>query len=157
MLYDCGADVNIKDGTSGMTILHYAAIANDFALVRYLLSIRNLDLNAMRYDNATPLALARGRNNLLVMEVLKEHRAIDVDNDDVIINDDVRNSGDNNYDVTIIDDVMTSFIADEEGDCVMMSDIGRRVSDLNLLSHGGAASASASFYDDVQIGGNYVG
>ena len=55
----CNADINVCDWSSGNTLLHQAIQENNESLCNFLLSFGMLNINAVRYDGLTPLALAR--------------------------------------------------------------------------------------------------
>ena len=62
LIRGCGADINVKDGLSGRTILHYAGENNNLELVKYLIEME-ADIEALTYGNETPLQVTAGRHN----------------------------------------------------------------------------------------------
>ncbi|XP_064604065.1 nuclear factor NF-kappa-B p105 subunit-like [Liolophura sinensis] len=77
------ADINIQDGKSGRTPLHYAAEAADLSLAGYLLLEANVDPNSVTFDNNTPLHIACGRGLTGMVALLMAAGANpDMENDD---------------------------------------------------------------------------
>ncbi len=70
-----GADVNVPDGTSGRTILHYACETGNRILLHFLLSQRNISISCRTFGGHTPLSLAAGRGYGDVVRVLLAHGA----------------------------------------------------------------------------------
>ena len=65
-----GGDINAPDGKSGRTILHYAVEAGDFSLCQYLIANLGANVNALTFDQCTPLHLAVGRGLKAIMLLL---------------------------------------------------------------------------------------
>ncbi|XP_067652489.1 NF-kappa-B inhibitor cactus-like [Haliotis asinina] len=63
LLLSAGADINIGDGKSGRTVLHWATETGNRILLHFLLMFEKLDVNCTTYSGLTPLALAAGRGN----------------------------------------------------------------------------------------------
>lgn len=58
-----GADINAKDGTQGLTALHYAVIRKDINLLSFLLyECENIDLNATCFGGLTAYKISRDKN-----------------------------------------------------------------------------------------------
>uniref|UniRef100_A0A0B6Y8D8 Uncharacterized protein n=1 Tax=Arion vulgaris TaxID=1028688 RepID=A0A0B6Y8D8_9EUPU len=76
LLLSAGANVNAAEGKSGRTVLHFAADWGNIAMVGYLLSQRNIDLNARTYAGLTPMLLAQGRQNSEVVSELLNSGAL---------------------------------------------------------------------------------
>ncbi|XP_067686363.1 NF-kappa-B inhibitor alpha-like [Haliotis asinina] len=64
------ANINVRDGTSGRTVLHYAAETGNRILLDFLLSQRHLDICCRTYGGQTPLRLAAGRGYGDVVSIL---------------------------------------------------------------------------------------
>ncbi|KAM9798621.1 NF-kappa-B inhibitor epsilon [Neosynchiropus ocellatus] len=64
-----GADLNIKEGTSGKTALHLAVELRDMASVKLLLS-RGANVDAPMFNGCTPLHLAVGRQDAVIATLL---------------------------------------------------------------------------------------
>ncbi|XP_053378960.1 NF-kappa-B inhibitor alpha-like [Mercenaria mercenaria] len=62
-LFCKGADVNIGDGKSGRTVLHYAVEKNDIEMVSLLLTHPNIEVDRKTYEGESPLYLAFWRNH----------------------------------------------------------------------------------------------
>ncbi|XP_071788622.1 NF-kappa-B inhibitor epsilon-like [Asterias amurensis] len=69
-LVQLGGDINAPDGKSGRTILHYAVEAGDFSLCQYLIANLGANVNALTFDQCTPLHLAVGRGLKAIMLLL---------------------------------------------------------------------------------------
>lgn len=76
LLLNNGADINIRDGKCGKTILHYAAETGNIVLLEFLLSQPGLTLNVTTYGGLTAVQLADGRNYSNVVSILTRHGAI---------------------------------------------------------------------------------
>ncbi|XP_029965755.1 NF-kappa-B inhibitor epsilon [Salarias fasciatus] len=63
------ADLNIQEGTSGKTALHFAVELRDIALVKLLLS-RGANVDAAMFNGCTPLHLAVGRQDAPIANLL---------------------------------------------------------------------------------------
>ena len=61
LLLKCGADINVRDGKCGRTVLHYAAESGNEQLLTFLLQIQKIDLNCRAYNGQTPISLALAR------------------------------------------------------------------------------------------------
>ncbi|KAH3739692.1 hypothetical protein DPMN_046349 [Dreissena polymorpha] len=70
ILLKSGADINIKEGKNGRTILHNACECGNTDIVRHLLSYRQCDINAKAYDGLTPYDIAEARRHKDVCLVL---------------------------------------------------------------------------------------
>uniref|UniRef100_A0A3B4B8K2 Uncharacterized protein n=1 Tax=Periophthalmus magnuspinnatus TaxID=409849 RepID=A0A3B4B8K2_9GOBI len=64
-----GAELNIQDGTSGKTPLHFAVELHDVALVTLLLSW-GVNVDAAMFNGCTPLHLAVGRQDAHIANLL---------------------------------------------------------------------------------------
>ncbi|KAM8846918.1 NF-kappa-B inhibitor epsilon [Synchiropus picturatus] len=64
-----GADLNIKEGTSGKTALHLAVELHDVTTVKLLLS-RGANVDAAMFNGCTPLHLAVGRQDAIIATLL---------------------------------------------------------------------------------------
>ncbi|XP_048238051.1 NF-kappa-B inhibitor cactus-like [Haliotis rufescens] len=78
------ASINVRDGTSGRTVLHYAAETGNRILLHFLLSQRHLDICCRTYGGLTPLRLAAGRGFGDVVSILLANGAdvTDIDGSD---------------------------------------------------------------------------
>ena len=74
-LFAKGADVNIGDGKSGRTILHYAVERKDVETVVLLLTHPSIDIDCETYKGETPLLLAYWRNYQDIVKRLKANGA----------------------------------------------------------------------------------
>ncbi|KAL5008049.1 hypothetical protein ScPMuIL_013630 [Solemya velum] len=75
LLLTKGANINVPDGKSGRTILHYAAETGNRILLKLLLNYPALNLDAETYGGETALVLARGRGYTDIVSILKERGA----------------------------------------------------------------------------------
>ncbi|XP_068198996.1 NF-kappa-B inhibitor epsilon [Antennarius striatus] len=64
-----GADLNIQEGTSGKTALHFAVELRDIASAKLLLS-RGANVDAAMFNGCTPLHLAVGRQDAAIANLL---------------------------------------------------------------------------------------
>lgn len=80
LLY-AGADINIQDGKSGRTILHYAVESNDKILVSQLFKYPELNINAVTFGGVTSYCLADDQNNELMKNILRRNGAALVQRD----------------------------------------------------------------------------
>ncbi|XP_046565176.1 NF-kappa-B inhibitor alpha-like isoform X2 [Haliotis rubra] len=64
------ANINVRDATSGRTVLHYASETGNRILLHFLLSQRHLDICCRTYGGQTPLRLAAGRGYGDVVSIL---------------------------------------------------------------------------------------
>lgn len=71
LLLESGTDINSKDLKTGKTCLHIAAELGNISLVKYLISKRNINLDAKTYAGYTPAEHAYYRHYDSVVEVLK--------------------------------------------------------------------------------------
>lgn len=74
VLLDQGADVNVKDATTGRTALHFAAAKGHKELAAYLLE-RGADVNAQDSAGNTPLHLAAMGGHTKTVRVLLQASA----------------------------------------------------------------------------------
>lgn len=70
LLLQKGADINIREGKTGRTILHNACINGDILLVRALTKLKTCDVNARAYDGLTAFDFARARSHETVCMIL---------------------------------------------------------------------------------------
>ncbi|XP_072016796.1 NF-kappa-B inhibitor epsilon-like [Amphiura filiformis] len=73
-LRSIGGQIDAPDGKSGRTALHHAVETNNFNLVQYLISL-GADVNALTFDQCSPLHLAIGRGLQRIILLLLEHGA----------------------------------------------------------------------------------
>uniref|UniRef100_A0A3Q3KJ45 Uncharacterized protein n=1 Tax=Monopterus albus TaxID=43700 RepID=A0A3Q3KJ45_MONAL len=69
LLMKKGADLNIQEGTSGKTALHFAVELHDITSVKLLLS-RGANVDAAMFNGCTPLHLAVGRQDATIANLL---------------------------------------------------------------------------------------
>ncbi|CAI9730026.1 NF-kappa-B inhibitor cactus [Octopus vulgaris] len=74
LLY-AGANINVQDGKSGRTILHYAVESNDKILVYQLFKYPELNINAVTFGGVTAYCLADDQNNELMKNILRTNGA----------------------------------------------------------------------------------
>ena len=103
------ANVNVRDGRSGRTVLHHAVESRNMPVLMLLLLTPGVWVDAITYDGRTPLALAEGRSYGDIAELLVVAGAdtacgwADSDLDDT--NDDpYASADDNSADDTFFDD-----------------------------------------------------
>ncbi|XP_050412673.1 NF-kappa-B inhibitor alpha [Patella vulgata] len=96
------ANINIADGKSGRTVLHYAAECGNEQLLKFILREPSTRIDEKTYAGLTAIALAKGRGYLDAVEVLFVHGAdtagLDEDSDDSdnemdMMYDDIRIAG----------------------------------------------------------------
>ncbi|XP_033100082.1 nuclear factor NF-kappa-B p105 subunit-like isoform X2 [Anneissia japonica] len=63
-------NIDIQDGTSGYTPLHFAVENQDFGILGYLLLDTNANVHEVTFNGNTPLHLAAGRNLVAVAALL---------------------------------------------------------------------------------------
>lgn len=71
LLLSKGANINVQDGKSGRTVLHYAAEHGNATLVNLLFNYSQLDINATTYSGMSALYLAEGRNHIEIKQMLQ--------------------------------------------------------------------------------------
>ncbi|KAK6177575.1 hypothetical protein SNE40_015649 [Patella caerulea] len=96
------ANINIADGKSGRTVLHYAAECGNEQLLKFILREPSTRIDEKTYAGLTAIALAKGRGYLDAVEVLFVHGADtagldedseDSDNEMDMMYDDIRIAG----------------------------------------------------------------
>lgn len=75
ILVSSGANINAMDGKSGRTILHYAAESCNVSLLKSLVALPYLNMNAETFAGETPLILASGRSSVEMINILMSHGA----------------------------------------------------------------------------------
>ncbi|ESO85665.1 hypothetical protein LOTGIDRAFT_84232, partial [Lottia gigantea] len=75
LLLENRAPINIADGKSGRTILHYAAEQGNEDLLHFILSSPNTDINKKTYGGLTAIALANGRGYNEAVRILYRNGA----------------------------------------------------------------------------------
>ncbi|KAL5018885.1 hypothetical protein ScPMuIL_004607 [Solemya velum] len=84
------ADVNLQDGKSGKTPLHFAVEADNLSVAGYLILEAGCDIDARCFDGNTALHMASGRGNVGMAALLMAAGADpDIENEDVGENSDV--------------------------------------------------------------------
>ena len=73
-LLEAGADPNIVGGNSGMPPLHYACTIGNEDIIRLLLNVPDIDVNAVE-DDKTPLGMAAVTGNIKAVELLLSKEA----------------------------------------------------------------------------------
>nr|AAY27980.1 inhibitor of nuclear factor kappaB [Euprymna scolopes] len=76
LLLENGANINVQDGKSGRTVLHYAAEYGNQRLVNQLFNYPDLDINTVTYSGMSALNLAEGRNHIEIKEMLQLNGAV---------------------------------------------------------------------------------
>lgn len=69
-LLQCGADVELRERTSGRTALHLATEADNVSLAGCLLLEGNADVDSCTFDGSTPLHIAAGRGSAKLTALL---------------------------------------------------------------------------------------
>lgn len=69
-LLQCGADVELKERTSGRTALHLATETDNVSLAGCLLLEGNADVDSCTFDGSTPLHIAAGRGSAKLTALL---------------------------------------------------------------------------------------
>ena len=74
-LFAVGANVNVFDGRSGRTVLHYAVEENDEEFVKSLLTHPSINVNCETVKKETPVYLAYWRNYKTILKSLRANGA----------------------------------------------------------------------------------
>uniref|UniRef100_A0A2C9JEW6 Uncharacterized protein n=1 Tax=Biomphalaria glabrata TaxID=6526 RepID=A0A2C9JEW6_BIOGL len=85
LLLASGANINTAEGKSGRTVLHFAAEWGNLDLLKFVLSQKDVNVNAKTYAGLTPFFLALGRQHEDITEELARCGAVC---DTMILSDD---------------------------------------------------------------------
>ncbi|KAH9515335.1 hypothetical protein Btru_014184 [Bulinus truncatus] len=76
ILLSAGANINTAEGKSGRTVLHLAAEWGNMNLLKFVLSQKDVNINAKTYAGLTSIILALGRQHEEIVHVLAANGAL---------------------------------------------------------------------------------